>query len=311
MLLDTFSDTMIKAVESVKDAVVKIEVQKTGKNNTLQEGGGSGFIFSSDGYLFTNSHVIRHADKISVIASDGLGYSAQLIGEDPHSDLAIIKADVPGCQVLNLGDSADLRIGQLVIAIGNPLGFQHTVTHGIISALGRTLRSQMGNLIDDVIQTDAPLNPGNSGGPLINTEGEVVGVNTAMIMGAQSLCFAISINTAKLIAHQLINEGKVHRAYLGISAQQVQLNRRIANFHEVKNKNALFVVQVEKDSPAAKSGVQDGDYIVGINDRMIESVDVLFKLLDKEKIGIAQSLIILRGKEKLSVSVKPVMAHPN
>jgi len=310
MFIDTFSNTMIQAVEAVKDAVVKIEVNKSGKVKT-QQGGGSGFFFSSDGYLFTNSHVINNAQTIIINLTDGMQCPARLVGEDPHSDLAIIKAEAFGYQPLKLGNSSDLKIGQLVIAIGNPLGFQHSVTHGIISALGRTLRTQSGRLIDDIIQTDAPLNPGNSGGPLIDTNGEVIGVNTAAIVGAQSLCFAISINTAKIIASELIQHGKVSRAFLGISTQQVNLNRTISRYHQIKNNNALFVIAVEKVSPAYVSGIRDGDYIVGFNDHMIESNDELYKLLNKEKIGITQTLVIIRGKQKLNFSIRPIEANTN
>jgi S1-C subfamily serine protease len=310
-LLDTFSNTIINAVESIQDAVVKIQVNKIKKVKREHTGTGSGFFISSDGYLFTNSHVVNGAQDINITLSDGTEHPARIVGEDQHTDLAIIKTETFGYQPVKLGDSTLLRIGQLVIAIGNPLGFQHTVTHGIISALGRTLRTQTGRLIDNIIQTDAPLNPGNSGGPLINTDGEVIGVNTAAIMGAQSLCFAISINTAKFIANELIQYGRVSRAFLGISAQQVNLNKKIALYHNVKNKDALFVILVEVNSPAFFAGIRDGDYIVAFNDQKIESNDELFRLLNKEKIGKTQTITVIRGNEKQNLAVKPVEINLN
>ena len=310
-LLDTFSNTIIHAVESIQDAVVKIQATKTIKNQSKKEGAGSGFFISSDGYIFTNSHVIHGAQKITITLSDGTEHPARIIGEDQHTDLAVIKTETIGYQPVRLGDSNLLKIGQLVIAIGNPLGFQHTVTHGIISALGRTLRTQTGRLIDNIIQTDAPLNPGNSGGPLINTAGEVIGVNTASILGAQSLCFAISVNTAKFIANELIQYGRVRRAFLGISAQQVSLNKKIAQYHSVKNNSALFVIMVETDSPAHIAGIKDGDYIVAFNHHKIESNDELFSMLGKEKIGKTQTITILRGNEKRNFVIKPVEINLN
>lgn len=310
-MLDTFSNTIIHAVESIQDAVVKIQAIKSMKNKQEHTGTGSGFFISSDGYLFTNSHVVNRAQEITITLSDGTEHPARIIGEDQHSDLAVIKTETFGYQPVKLGDSTLLRIGQLVIAIGNPLGFQRTVTHGIISALGRTLRTQTGRLIDNIIQTDAPLNPGNSGGPLINTSGEVIGVNTAAIMGAQSLCFAISINTAKFIANELIQYGRVSRAFLGISAQQMTLNKKIAQYHNVKNKDALFVIMVESNSPAQIAGIKDGDYIVAFNHNKIESNDELFRMLNKEKIGKDQTVTIIRGNEKKRFAIKPVEINLN
>jgi S1-C subfamily serine protease len=221
--MDAYSETIIEAVEKVKTAVVKIELYKKEKDKELLAGTGSGFLFSSDGYLFTNSHVVHNAQTIRVKLHDGSSSQAELIGEDPDTDLAILKISEADFKPAKLGDAEGLKIGQLVIAIGNPLGFQHTVTAGVVSALGRTLEGQTGRMMDSMIQTDAALNPGNSGGPLINAEGEVVGVNTATIRGAQGLCFAISINTAKDVANQLIRFGKVKRAYLGVVMQQIDL----------------------------------------------------------------------------------------
>jgi S1-C subfamily serine protease len=308
-VMDAFSEMVIGAVDSAKSSIVKIETWKNENGKSVPQGTGSGFFFSSDGYLFTNSHVIHGADKIRVMLFDGENYDATLLGEDPDSDLAVLKSDAKNFQTAHLGDSNDLRIGQFVIAIGNPYGFQHTVTTGVISALQRTLRSTTGRLMDNIIQTDAALNPGNSGGPLINTNGEVIGVNTAAIPGAQGLCFAISINTAKTIAAQLIRFGKVKRAYLGISSQQVDFIPRLAHYHELKNKRALFVVKVEPNSPAGAAGVKDGDFVVAFNDIPIESSDDLFRMLTEEKIGIFQHLTVVRNDQKFDVRVTPVEAR--
>lgn len=239
--MDSYSETIINAVDSVKTSVVKIERLENLKGKEAPTGTGSGFLFSSDGYLFTNSHVVHRSKKLNVSLHDGNRNQAELIGEDPDNDLAILKISANDYTPSKLGDSSNLRIGQLVIAIGNPLGFQHTVTAGIISALGRTMYSQSGSLIDNMIQTDAALNPGNSGGPLINTNGEVIGVNTAMVSGAQNLCFAISINNAKEIANQLIRFGKVKRAYLGLMLQQIDLVPKLRTMNALKNHSALFI----------------------------------------------------------------------
>lgn len=272
----------------------------------LQQELAQAFSFSSDGYLFTNSHVIHGADKIDVTLYDGTQLDAQLVGEDEDTDLAVLKAGASQFTPAKLGEASDLSIGQLVIALGNPYGFQHTVTHGVISALQRTLRTETGRLIDNVIQTDAPLNPGNSGGPLINADGEVIGVNTASIIDAQGLCFAISVNTAKHIAYQLIRHGKVKRAYLGISTQQVDLLPRVASFHNLRNRKALFVTKVEPNSPAASAGVTDGDFIVAFNDVPLESSDELFRMLTEDKIGIFQHLTVVRNSEKVDLRITPV-----
>jgi len=228
-----------------------------------------------------------------------------LVGEDPDSDIAILQVSANGYHSAKLGNINDLKIGQLVIAIGNPLGFQHTITTGVISALGRTLRTQTGRLIDNVIQTDAALNPGNSGGPLIDWEGKVVGVNTATIMGAQNLCFAISINTAQNIAEQLLRYGKVKRAYLGIMMQNVDLVHRLIEMHDLKNKKGIFVTNVEKESPAEKAGILAGDIIISFSDRLTESSDDLFRLLTGDKIGEFQFMVVLRGNQKLEIRVTP------
>ncbi len=302
---DNYSQTIIDAVEKVKTAVVKIERITLQNNKEVVSGTGSGFIFSSDGYLFTNSHVVSGASALRTVLHDGSIHHATLVGEDAANDLAILKTEATDYAPAELGEAAQLKIGQLVIAIGNPLGFQHTVTSGIISALGRSMRAQQGSLMDSMIQTDAALNPGNSGGPLINAGGQVIGVNTAMISGAQNLCFAISIDTAKEIAYQLIRYGKVKRAYLGLAMQQIELVPKLRTINELKNKSALFITQVNKNSPAEKAGMLDGDIIFSFNDRMVETSDDLFKLLTEDKIGSFQFITILRNNKKLELKVTP------
>jgi S1-C subfamily serine protease len=305
--MDLYSQIVINAVETAKDSVVKIDVlKKNRQGNKVQAGTGSGFLFSSDGYLFTNSHVVNGAEQIKLYFHDGREHEAQLIGEDPDSDLALLKTDAGNLVTAKLGDSSGIKIGQLVIAIGNPYGFQHTVTSGVVSALGRTLRTQTGRLIDNIIQTDAALNPGNSGGPLIDAEGQVIGVNTATIRGAQGLCFAIGINTATNILTQLIQEGRVRRAYLGLMTQVVDLNSRVIHFHQLKNRQGLFVVSVETGSPAEQAGVREGDFIVAFCDQKVESSDDLFRLLTKDKIGAFQYLTVLRNQQKLDLRITPV-----
>jgi S1-C subfamily serine protease len=307
--MDPFSAIIIQAVDAARTSVVKIDRKKKINDRYAAQGTGSGFFFSSDGYLFTNSHVIHEAEKLLLTLYDGTEAEAEIVGEDMDTDLAVLKSDVSGFSPAILGEAVDLLIGQLVIALGNPYGFTHTVTHGVISALQRTLRTESGRLIDNVIQTDAPLNPGNSGGPLINADGEVIGVNTAAIPGAQGLCFAISIDTAKHIANQLIRFGKVRRAYLGISTQQVDLVPKLASYHHLKNRKALFVVRVEPDSPASRAGVTDGDFIVAFNDVPLESSDELFRMLTDEKIGIFQHLTVIRNADKIDLRITPVEAR--
>jgi len=307
--MDQYSSTIINAVEKVKTAVVKIELFKQQKGKEQPVGSGSGFLFSSDGYLFTNSHVVQQAEIIKVKMHDGTTHVAALVGQDQDTDLAILKISASDFMPVHMGDSESLAIGQLVIAIGNPLGFQHTVTAGVVSALGRTLQSQNGRLMDSMIQTDAALNPGNSGGPLINTDGEVIGVNTATISGAQGLCFAISINTAKDIASQLIRFGKVKRAYLGLVLQQIDIVPKLRTIAEVSNKQALFISDVAKGSPADKAGIQSGDILFSFNDVVIESSDTLFKLLSEEKIGQFQFIGILRNNYKTEFRVTPIQKN--
>jgi S1-C subfamily serine protease len=304
--MDNFSETIINAVEKAKNSVVKIERITDKHNKDQTEGSGSGFMISSDGYLFTNSHVVNKAKKLRVVLHDGSVCPADIIGEDIVTDLAILKISSSEFSPAIMGDSGLLKVGQLVIAIGNPLGFQHTVTAGIVSALGRTMQSFSGNMVDCMIQTDAALNPGNSGGPLINANGEVVGVNTAIINGAQGLCFSVSINTAKEIAGQLMRYGKVKRAYLGFEMQQIDLVPKLRTVAQVTNQRALFITKIQPNSPADKAGILSGDILYSFNNTMIETADQLFKLLTAEKIGMFQYAGIIRNNIKKELRVTPV-----
>src|SRR5215470_16416437 len=253
-LLDAYSHAVVSAAEKVSPSVAKIEVTQTARarngESRQRQGGGSGFIFTPDGLVLTNSHVVHDATRIQVALPDGRQLPAHLIGDDPATDLAVIRIDAPGLAAVELGDSQRLRVGQLAIAIGNPYGFQYTVTAGVVSALGRSLRSYSGRMIDDVIQTDASLNPGNSGGPLVSSDGKVIGVNTATIMGAQGLCFAIGINTAKFVASRLLQQGRIRRAYIGVEAQTVPLHRRIVRFYDLPKETGVIVLAPANGSPA-------------------------------------------------------------
>jgi S1-C subfamily serine protease len=246
---------------------------------------------------------VQGADQIDVTLSDGRRHSAHLIGEDPDTDLAVIRVEAPLLNHTELGDSHRIRVGQLAIAVGNPYGFQCTVTAGVISALGRSLRSTSGRLIDNVIQTDAALNPGNSGGPLVNSRGEVIGVNTAIIRSAQGICFAIGINTAKFIAGRLIKDGKIRRGFLGISGQNVELPRRVVRFHDLHTESGILVVAIEPGSPAQRASLAEGDVIIGYGDQTVRDIDDLHRLLVEEKVGIPMALTFLRRGEKRTISV--------
>src|ERR1700733_11983551 len=248
-LLDAYSQTVSSVVETIRDAVVHISVRQNGRNG----GSGSGFVITPDGYLVTNSHVVHDAKEILVTLADGETFPARLVGDDPDSDLAIIPVNGPQLQHVHFGNSAKLRAGQIAVAIGNPLGFQQTVTAGVISALGRTMRSQSGRLMENIIQTDAALNPGNSGGPLVNSHGEVIGVNTAIIPSAQGICFAIASNTAEFVAAWLIKEGRIRRAWLGIHGQTAPVHPRIARHLGLKHPQGVLILKVEADGPAAKA----------------------------------------------------------
>ena len=312
-LLDAYSRTVVSAVARVAPAVVNIDVTQrvSGRRGARElSGNGSGSVITPDGFILTNSHVVHDASVISVNLPDGRDYSAQLTGDDPDTDLAVIRIDAPELTHVRLADSENLRVGQLVIAIGNPLGFEASVTAGVISALGRSMHAQSGRLIDNVIQTDAALNPGNSGGPLVNSAGEVVGVNTAMIRPAQGICFAIASNTAKLVAGWLIKEGKIRRSYIGVAGQNVLIHRRIVRFYGLPLETAVLVVSVEKNSPAERAGLREGDLIIGFNEKPIGSVHDLHKILVGEQIGISATLTVVRHTEKLEMSILPAESPP-
>jgi S1-C subfamily serine protease len=306
-LLDEYSRTVVSAAERAAPSVVNIDIkQRTAAKHSREIGGsGSGFIIAPDGFILTNSHVVHHASEITVNLPDGRDYRAQLIGDDPETDLAIIRVDAPNLVHVRLADSENLRVGQLVVAIGNPLGFQASVTAGVISALGRSMHSQSGRLIDNIIQTDAALNPGNSGGPLVNSAGEVIGVNTAMIRPAQGICFAIASNTARLVAGWLIRDGKIRRGYIGVAGQNVPIHRRVVRFYNLASETGVLVLSVEKNSPAERAGLRDGDVLIAFNDQPLASVYELHKLLVAEQIGVEAKLSIVRHTEKLELSIVP------
>jgi len=312
-VLDAYSRAVIVASEKVSPSVVYIEVEQSLGNRRPniprrpqeRRGSGSGFVFTPDGFILTNSHVVHGAKKIEVTLADGHKHQADLIGDDPDTDLAVIRINAPNLVPAELGEAQRIRVGQLVIAIGNPYGFQYSVTAGVVSALGRSLRAQSGRLMDAVIQTDAALNPGNSGGPLVNSRGEVIGVNTAMILPAQGICFATSIDTAKFVASRLIRDGRVSRSYIGLAGQKVPLPRRIVRYYNLAFESGIFVISFETDSPARKGGIREGDIIIGFDDRPIAGIDDLHKLLTEERIGRKSSLMVIRGTDKLAVEVTP------
>ena len=307
-LLDAYSRTVVSAVARIAPAVVNIDVKqrvRARRGERELSGNGSGFVITPDGFILTNSHVIHDASAITVNMPDGREYPAQVSGDDPDTDLAVIRVDAPQLTHVRLADSESLRVGQLVIAIGNPLGFEASVTAGVISALGRSMHAQSGRLIDNIIQTDAALNPGNSGGPLVNSAGEVVGVNTAMIRPAQGICFAIASNTAKFVAGWLIKDGKIRRSYIGVAGQNVPIHRRIVRFYNLPVETAVRVVSVERNSPAERAGLRQGDLIVAFNGQPIGTVHHLHKVLVGEQINISANLTIIRHTEKFEMQILP------
>src|SRR6266516_1125308 len=300
-LLDAYSEAVITASERVSPSVVKIEVRQQAR----REGSGSGFIFTPDGFILTNSHVVYGANKIEVALPDGERYEADKIGDDPDTDLAVVRITAPNPIPARLGDSQSIRVGQLVIAIGNPYGFQATVTSGVVSALGRSLRSQSGRLIDNIIQTDAALNPGNSGGPLVTSNGEVIGVNTAVILPAQGMCFAIAINTATFVAGRLIKDGKIRRGYIGVAGQNVPLYRRLVRGHDLPAATGILVVSIEPNSPAQRAGLREGDIIAGFADHPVADIDALHRILTDHQPGVRAPVLVLRGSDKLVLQIEP------
>ncbi|HEY6181042.1 MAG TPA: trypsin-like peptidase domain-containing protein [Terriglobales bacterium] len=309
-LLDAYSKAVVGAAEKISPSVVKIDVAQAARSRSGEQrerqGGGSGFVFTPDGLILTNSHVVHGAVRIHVSLPDGQNrYPAHVIGDDPGTDIAVIRIDAPNLIAAPLGDSQKLRVGQLAIAIGNPYGFQYTVTAGVVSALGRSLRSYSGRLIDDVIQTDASLNPGNSGGPLVTSDGQVVGVNTATIMGAQGLCFAVGINTAKFVATRLLRDGRIRRGYIGVEAQTVQLHRRVVRFYDLTQESGVVIAFVTPGSPAELAGLREGDVIIALDKQPVAGVDDLHRLLTETKVNSSSQIVILRGTEKREHYVIP------
>jgi S1-C subfamily serine protease len=317
-LLDAYSRAVIQAADRVSPSVVNIGVYQQPRGIQASDsrvpgeisGTGSGFIFTPDGFILTNSHVVHGASRIDVALPDGSNYQADLAGDDPDTDLAVIRIDGSKFQPASLGDSQSIRVGQLVVAIGNPYGFQCTVTSGVVSALGRSIRSMSGRLIDNVIQTDAALNPGNSGGPLVTSQGEVIGVNSAVILPAQGLCFAIAINTAKFVAARLIKEGRIRRSYIGVGGQNVTLPRRFVRFFRLPVETGVLVMSLEDPSPARKAGLARGDVIVGFDDQQISNMDDLHRILTDEKVGVRSKLAVIRGTDKMTLDIIPQESHP-
>jgi S1-C subfamily serine protease len=309
-LLDAYSRSVSAAVARVRPAVMHVRVEREGRRGRRQDGSGSGFAITPDGYVLTNSHVAGGAAKLEVTLPDGHVLGAELVGDDPDSDLAVVKIGADGLAYAQLADSSRVRVGQIAIAIGSPYGFQHTVTAGIVSALGRSMRGATGRLLDNVIQTDAALNPGNSGGPLVDSNGAVIGVNTAVILPAQGICFAIASNTAERVAIALIRDGRVRRAYLGVSAQDIQLPRRVVRHFDLTQETGARVEAVESESPAATAGLQAGDIIIGFDHATVAGVDDLQRLLTDGRIGDGVVLTVLRRVQRLTVRVTPKETSP-
>ena len=310
VLLDLYSQTITGVVSQIEEGVVHIQAQKeftdrrSGKKQ-MSPVSGSGFIISSDGFIVTNNHVIENGEEIKVSLADGRIMYADLIGRDPSTDIAILKIYGTGLKALAFADSDKLKPGQIAIAIGNPLGLQHTVTAGVVSALGRTIRANNGRMIDDVIQTDASLNPGNSGGPLVNSSGLVIGVNTATIPSAQGLCFAVSSNLAAHVAGKIIMEGKVKRAYLGIAGQLVNLTERMIAANKLEKRTGVYVFEILSDQPLYNNEIASGDIIVSFDDKPVGSVDDLHKLLSEQMIGQKKTLGVLRNGRKTEIQIIP------
>ncbi|MBD2460468.1 trypsin-like peptidase domain-containing protein [Oscillatoria sp. FACHB-1407] len=304
----------MQVAEKVSPSVVNIEVYQAQQGRSQRgqwrrqdeaKGNGSGFIITPDGYILTNSHVVSGASRIEVTLADGRKLSAELVGDDPDTDLAVIRIHAAQLAPVTMGDSASVRVGQVAIAIGNPYGFQATVTAGVVSALGRSFRSRSGRLIDDVLQTDAALNPGNSGGPLVNSRGEVIGVNTAVILPAQGICFATAVNTAKFVAARLIKDGKIQRGYIGVVGQNTPLHRRLVRFHDLLVESGVLVISTEPGSPAQQTGLHQGDVIIGFGNRPIANIDDLHRYLAEHPLGVRSSITILRGTEKVALPIVP------
>jgi S1-C subfamily serine protease len=307
-LLDSYSNSVVRASEIASPAVVKIDVQSVRREGRSTPGGsGSGFVFTPDGYVITNSHVVHNAEHLTVSMQDGGVYTADVVGDDPDTDLAVIRLGASSnLPALTLGASNTLKVGQMAIAIGNPFGFQYTVTAGVISALGRSLRAYSGRLIDDVIQTDAALNPGNSGGPLVNSRGEVIGVNTATIASGQGICFAIAIDTAKFVAVKLLREGRIRRSYIGIAGQNVSIPRQIVRYYNLPVENGILVISMDEKSPASIAGVREGDIIIEFGGRTVAGIDQLHKILTDLEPEQTFKTVVLRGTKRAEYEITPL-----
>lgn len=301
-LLDAYSEAVIHAVEQAGPAVVRIDAAR---------GGGSGVIFTPDGFILTNSHVVDAGGPITAILPDGRSIRAELIGRDEHTDLAVLRIDGTSLSWARLGDSKRVRVGQVAIAIGNPYGFHHSVTSGVVSALGRSLRSRSGRLMDDVIQTDASLNPGNSGGPLVTTVGEVIGINTAMILPAQGICFAIASNTVRFVASRLMRDGRIRRSYIGVAGQQTPIPRALARANQVAAASGVLVTSIEKKSPAAGARLEEGDVILAFDGQTVSGIDDLHRLLTEERIGMATGVTVLRRGARKQLAITPAESQGN
>ncbi len=304
-LVDAYSAAVSGAAETVSPTVVHVEVTNSAATGRSLAGAGSGFVFAPDGFILTNSHVVNGASTVHVTLLDGRRFEANVIGDDADSDLAVLRIGAMNLAAAELGNSAAVKVGQVAIAIGSPYGFQYSVTAGVVSAMGRSLRAASGRMIDNVIQTDAALNPGNSGGPLVNSRGQVIGVNTAVILPAQGICFAIAVNTAKFVAARLMRDGRIIRAHLGVAGMNVSIQRKVVRFHRLAVERGVMVASVEPGSPAEKAGIRANDIVIGFGEHPVATIDVLHKLLSDERVDVNTPITILRGAEKLRIEVRP------
>jgi S1-C subfamily serine protease len=306
-LLDAYSSTVAHAAERAGPATVRIEVagRRSPRRGREVRGSGSGFLFAPDGLIVTNSHVVHGGQQIEVTLADGASARARSIGDDPHTDLAVLGIEGHALPFLELGDSKGVRVGQIAIAVGNPLGFGWSVTAGVVSALGRSLRAQSGRLLDDLIQTDAALNPGNSGGPLLSSNASVIGVNSAAVLPAQGLSFAVAANTVRWVLGALLRDGRVRRSRLGLSGGGVPIPQRLRRALEVDNRSGVLVADVDAEGPAARAGVRPADVVIAFAEQRVEGVDDLHRLLTEERIGVESGLELLRGARRVRVTVRP------
>ena len=313
-LLDAYSRTVSGVVERTRLAVVNIRVRHGGRKHRHRQetgGSGSGFVITPDGFILTNSHVVHAADHVEVNLADGRTLPADLVGDDPDTDLAVMRIHAPDLVHVRLGDSQSVRVGQIAIAIGSPFGFQQTVTAGVVSALGRSMRAESGRLMDNIIQTDAALNPGNSGGPLVNSRGEVIGVNTAVILPAQGICFAIASNTAEFVAAWLIKDGRIRRSWIGVAGQNVPIHPRVARYHRLPGPEGVLITGIESGSPAERAGIRQGDILVAFKNQPVAGIDQFQRCLVAAEIGVTSPLIVIRHTEKLELFVTPEEWHPS